>query len=109
MEETGIETLQRFSKKKTEDTKEEKTEKKELNTLDKYIIFCFSFITIFTFATLVIFACNGSEPTTLIISVFGCISGEILLCFLIKRFKLHEEAKLVFKKKQNSYDEGGEI
>lgn len=82
---------------------EEKKDKKKkrLNTLDRYIIFCFSFITIYTIVHTIIFAITGLEAKVLDRLVFALVGTEILLCFLIKRFKLHEEIKLIFGKKNN--------
>ena len=85
--------------------RKKKVEKKKLNTLDKYIIYCLSFISLYTIAHTVIFAITGLEAKVLDALVFSAFAGELLLCFLIKRFKLHEEAKIVFgKKKENNSD-----
>ena len=82
-----------------------KKEKKQSNTLDKYIVFCLVFITVYTIVHTVIFYLTGQEAKTLDRLVIGVIFTEILFCFLIKRFKLHEEAKIVFGKKKSSVDE----
>ncbi len=74
---------------------------KKINTLDKYIIFALSFITVFTIAHTIIFAFTGKEAKTLIIVVIGSLFSELLFCFLIKRLKLHEEANIVFGKKKS--------
>ena len=87
---------------------EEKKSKRKLNTLDKYIIFCFAFIVIYTIVHTVIFAITGLEAKILDALVFGLVGSEILQCFLIKRFKFHEEAKLIFGRKNKNesvYDE----
>ena len=87
-----------------------KSKKKPLNTLDKYIIFCLVFITIYTIVHTVIFWLTGQEAKTLDRLVLGVIFFEMLFCFLIKRFKLHEEAKIVFGKKKDTdeyYDDTG--
>lgn len=77
--------------------------RKNVHALDRYIKFCLGFITIFTIAHTVIFAFTGKEAKTLIIVVIGTLFTELLFCFLIKRLKLHEEAKIVFgEKKTNS-------
>ena len=81
-----------------------KVQKKKINTLDKYIVFALSFITIFTIAHTVIFALTGKEAKTLIIVVIGSLFSELLFCFLIKRLKLHEEAKIIFGKKKTTDD-----
>lgn len=92
MDKTGIQQLQELNKKK-----------KKLNTLDKYLIFCFTVILIYTIAHTVIFAITGQEATTLTISVFACFSGEMVMCLLIKKFKLHDEFKII-KGKKNEFD-----
>lgn len=84
--------------------------KKKMNTLDKYIIFCLGFLVIYTIAHTVIFAITGVEAKVLDALVFAAFGGELLYCFLIKRLKLHEEAKIVFgKKKKDEVDEEMEI
>lgn len=85
---------------------EKKKEKRKLNTLDKYIIFCLTFISIYTIVHTIIFAITGMEAGILDGLVFGLLGSEMLMCFLIKRFKFHEEAKLIFgkKKKENTFE-----
>lgn len=78
-----------------------KKKSKKLNDLDKYLIFAFTSLIIFTIACLVIFSLTGSEPAVLIGCFFAAFGGEILMCALIKRLKLHKEAEL---KKENDYD-----
>ena len=78
-----------------------KKEKKPLNTLDKYLIFCFTFIVLYTIAHTVIFAVTGQEAGVLDALVYGVFFGEVTQCFLIKRFKLHDEFKLFGKKKKD--------
>lgn len=81
--------------------------KTQMHTLDKYIIFCLTFIVLYTIAHTVIFALTGLEAKVLDALVFAAFSGEMLYCFLIKRFKLHEESKIVFNKKKNEDDFDG--
>ena len=78
------------------------TKKKSLNTLDRYILFSLGTIIVYTIAHTVIFAITGQEAKILDGLFFGCFGLEILFCFLIKRFKLHEEAKIVFGNKKKS-------
>ena len=81
---------------------------KKLNTLDKYIIFCLVFLVMYTIAHTVIFAITGLEAKVLDTLVYAAFSGEMLYCFLIKRFKLHDEAKIVVgknKKEELNEDE----
>ena len=75
---------------------------KKLNTLDKYIIFCLVFLVMYTIAHTVIFAITGLEAKVLDTLVYAAFSGEMLYCFLIKKFKLHEEAKIVLGKKKET-------
>ena len=70
---TGIEQLQK---------------NKKLSGLDKYIIFSFTILIIFTIVCIVIFCLKGDIPDTLVTSVFGVWGGELLLCAMIKRLKL---------------------
>jgi len=82
--------------------KKRKVQKKKVNTLDKYIVFSLAMIILYTTAHTIIFAFTGLEAKVLdglFYSVFGL---EILYCFLIKRFKLHKEAKIVFGKKTDT-------
>lgn len=76
--------------------------KKKLNTLDKYIIFCLTFLVLYTIAHTVIFALTGLEAKVLDTLVYAAFSGEMLYCFLIKKFKLHDEAKIVLGKKKET-------
>lgn len=89
---------------------EKKSEKKKLNTLDKYVIYCIIFISIYAIAHTVIFAFTGNEAKVLDMLVFGAFSGEIVQCYFIKKGKLKEEAKIVFgkKKEDSELDEGDE-
>lgn len=84
---------------------EEKKEKKKLNTLDKYVILCLTFLILYTIAHTIIFAITGQESKVLDTLVFTAFSGEVVQCYFIKRGKLHEEIKLTQeKKKENESD-----
>jgi len=75
---TGIERLQEQNKKK-----------KGLSDLDKYVIFSFSNIIIFTIIALVYQFLTGNEiSSTLITCFFACFGGELLMLCMIKRLKL---------------------
>lgn len=82
-----------YWKRKKLETYLEKKQKKKLNDLDKYLIFAFTSLLLFTIAVLIIFAFTGTEPAVLVGCFFGAFGGEILLCALIKRLKLHKEIK----------------
>lgn len=81
-----------------------KKPKKKISALDKYIVFVLSFLSIYTIVHTVIFYLTGNEAKTLDRLVFSCLGGELLLCFFIKRLKLHEEAKIIFGKKKTDED-----
>lgn len=80
---------------------------KKLNTLDKYIVVSIVIIIIYTIAHTIIFAITGNEAKILDTLFYTTFGLEILYCFLIKRFKLHEEAKIIFgkKKKQEEFED----
>ena len=46
----------------------------------------------------IVFGLVGVESKTLTICVFTAFSGEVVQCYFIKRFKLHEEMKILGKK-----------
>lgn len=81
---------------------EENKTKKKLNTLDKYIIFTLTVIILYTIAHTVIFAITGTEARVLDGLFYATFGLEILYCFLLKRFKLHKEAEIIFGKKKDS-------
>lgn len=64
---------------------------KELPTLDKYLIFSFSCIIIFTIVMVVVQTITGVTQDTLITCFFSAFGGELLLCAMIKRLKLKRE------------------
>lgn len=64
---------------------------KRIRSLTKYVVFSISVLIVYVIAEMIVSTITGvSHPdlTTLIGSTFG---GEILLCALIKIFKLKEE------------------
>ena len=73
---TGIEQLQKRNKKK-------------LSALDKYVIFSFTCLIIFTIIVIVYqFKSDNEFSPTLITCFFSAFGGELLLCAMIKRLKL---------------------
>ena len=82
----------------------EKKEKKKLNTLDKYILFSLTVIILYTIAHTIIFAITGLEAKILDGLFYATFGLEILYCFLLKKFKLHDEAKVIFGKKKTESD-----
>lgn len=61
---------------------------KKLNGLDKYVIFSFAMIIIFTIVELILSVITGIENSTLITAWFSVWGGEVLSLALIKIFKL---------------------
>lgn len=61
---------------------------KKLPALDKYLVFAFSCILVFTTAMVAVQAVTGMTQDTLITCFYGCFGGELLLCAMIKRLKL---------------------
>lgn len=70
-----------------------KKQENKLSGLDKYLIFTFIMITIFTVSQTVITAVTGVEQSTLITAYFAVYGGEVLMCALIKRLKLKDESE----------------
>lgn len=74
-----------------EERKKEEAEKKKLNkALDRYLIFSFSCIIIYTIVSIILVVKTGMSLDTLTTCVFAVFGGEILACAMIKRFKLKE-------------------
>lgn len=66
--------------------------KKKLSALDKYVIFSFSCILIFTIVAIVYqFISEDSISDSLITAFFGVFGGELLMLCMIKRLKLKKE------------------
>lgn len=64
-------------------------EAKKLSAIDKYVIFSFTNIIIFTVIALVYqFMTDNELSSTLIMSFFGVFGGELLMLCMIKRLKL---------------------
>lgn len=64
--------------------------KKKLPALDKYVIFAFSCLLVFTLVMIVVQAVTGLTQDTLITCFFASFGGELLLCAMIKRLKLRK-------------------
>ena len=63
--------------------------KKGLSDLDKYVIFSFTNIIIFTIIALAYqFVTHEELSSTLITCFFACFGGELLMLCMIKRLKL---------------------
>lgn len=72
-EKTGIERLQK---------------RKQLPDLDKYIIFSFAVMLVYTVSELVLSTITGISHDTLTTCLFAAFGGELLMCAMIKRLKL---------------------
>lgn len=70
---TGIELLQK---------------RKQLPDLDKYIIFSFVVMLVYTVSELVLSTITGISHDTLTTCIFAAFGGELLMCAMIKRLKL---------------------
>lgn len=62
--------------------------KKKRSGLDKYIIFSFSVMILYTIAEFVLSTLTGVMHDTLTTCLYGAFGGELLLCAIIKKFKL---------------------
>lgn len=67
--------------------------RKKLKGLDKYVIFCFVVLIIYTAAQTIVTIKTGAESSTLTTCFFSVFGGEVLLCAIIKRLKLKNEPK----------------
>ncbi len=65
--------------------------KKRLNDLDRYIIFSFSVMLVYTLFEFILSTITGVSHDTLTTCLYGAFGGELLLCAVIKRFKLKKE------------------
>jgi preprotein translocase subunit SecY len=61
---------------------------KKLGDLDKYIIFSFAVMIIYTIFEFIFSTITGVSHDTLTTCLYGAFGGELLMCALIKRFKL---------------------
>lgn len=62
--------------------------KKKLPDLDKYIIFSFSVMIVYTVFEFIFSTITGVSHDTLTTCLYGAFGGELLMCALIKRLKL---------------------
>lgn len=67
--------------------------KKTQSALDKYVIFSFIMLILFTITEIIVGAITQTEQTTLITCFFATFGGELLLLAMIKRLKLKESKK----------------
>lgn len=70
-----------------------KKKRKKISGLDKYVIFSFTVLLIYTVAQTIVTIKTGVESSTLTTCFFAAFGGEVLMCALIKRLKLKNESK----------------
>lgn len=61
---------------------------KKISDLDKYLIFSFSVLIIYTIIEMIVSTITGISHDTLTTCLYGAFGGELLLCALIKKYKL---------------------
>ena len=61
---------------------------KKISDLDKYLIFSFSILIIYTIVELVLSTITGVSHDTLTTCLYAAFGGETILCALIKKYKL---------------------
>lgn len=93
LDERALELKRKRQKAIQKQGRRRQRKKKKLKGLDKYVIFCFVSLIIYTIAQTVVTIKTGVESSTLTTCFFSVFGGEVLLCALIKRFKLKEEPK----------------
>lgn len=62
--------------------------KKKIPDLDKYLIFSFTVLILYTFAEFITSTITGVSHDALTVALFGAFGGETLLCAIIKKHKL---------------------
>lgn len=67
--------------------------RKKLPALDKYIIFAFVCIILYTIAEHLLLIKTGQTLDLLTSLFFGLFGGEVLICALIKKLKLKQSEK----------------
>ena len=69
--------------------KRNEKDKKKVSDLDRYLIFCFTVIILYTLTAIIFQWVTGMElSTSLTIGVYGFFGGEITLLAMIKKYKL---------------------
>lgn len=87
-----LETI--YGKKAVEEVLGPIKPKKNLDNLDKYLIFTFTSLILYTIVSQILFYVYQIEMAVLTGCFFAAFGGEILMCALIKKLKLHKEAEL---------------
>lgn len=66
-------------------------DKRKISALDKYVIFSFTCLLVFTVVIICVQTITGMTQDTLTTCFFSAFGGELLLCAMIKRLKLKKE------------------
>lgn len=83
-----LKRIQDKLKKRNESSKK----KKKISDLDKYLVFCFVVIILYTVTAIIFQWVTDMElSTSLTVGVYGFFGGEITLLAMIKRLKLKKE------------------
>lgn len=80
---TGIERLQKLHKK---------LNKKPLDNLSKYVIFCIIFFVLYTIIEIIVSTITGVSHDALTEAVRWFTSGEAFLCCILKVFKIRKSS-----------------
>lgn len=80
--------MKNIFRKKTESGIERLQKKRMLPDLDKYLIFSFSVLIIYTLAEFICSTITGITHDTLTTCLYAAFGGETLLCAVIKKYKL---------------------
>lgn len=59
-----------------------------MSGLDKFVIFSFSVLIIYAVIEFIFSIITGVSHDTLTVAVYGAFGGELLLCAVIKKYKL---------------------
>lgn len=62
--------------------------KKKMSALDKYVIFSFCVLILYTISEMVISSITGISHDTLTTCLYAAFGGELLMLCMIKRLKL---------------------
>lgn len=62
--------------------------KKKLNDLDKYIIFSFIVMLVYTVLEFIVSTVTGVSHETLTVSLYSAFGGELLITALLKKWKI---------------------
>lgn len=65
--------------------------RKKMPDLDKYIIFSFVVMLVYSMAEFITSSITGISHDTLTTCLYSAFGGELLLCAMIKRLKLKRE------------------